>query len=550
MNFTKFAQSIEYRNVYSQFGEDGIIERIFEKIGVANKWCFECGATDGVFFSNTRRLVEQGWQAVLVEADEKHFSRLLKLCDPDSGAVRSKLLNYEGFRYTSPQFALWCCKATHEGETSLDAILKASYAPTDIDLVIIDVDGQDYHLFNTLVAYQPRVILCEYDPNADPDFIPTIGGQGQAGERAIHHVALARGYQVVCKTWCNLVCVRNDLCHLLGEEVVDNRTGLDALGAMIPVKQEDQPAAPEPSGQLLGGFTEQEYIEAKAKREQEGRFMFAACMSTPRWGPVSTMVTIQTALQAWNVPFFSTEGAYWHHHITEAIEKGLKLHPDAILTFDYDSLFCPAPNENDIAKLVTLLVENPDVDVIAPLQLQREGGFLIANSDSGEFELTQPLAAVWFAHFGMTLFRASVFERLRKPWFWEKANPEGSWGEGRIDPDTGFWLNCKDAGIKVCVALDVVLGHGEYGPTFPDDQFRAIRMSGNEWRKNGMRPPANAFNRQRVIQAALNGTYAGAKVNGVAPVAEESPESWPYPPEPEQYPYEPTRAVERLLDRA
>ncbi len=532
MNFTEFAKSIKYKNVYSQFGEDGIIEAIFEKIGVANKWCFECGATDGVFMSNTRRLVEQGWQAVLVEADEKHFSRLLKLCDPDSGAVRSKLPHYEGFRYTSPQFALWCCKATTEGETSISAILKASYAPNDLDLMIIDVDGQDYHLFNTLLDYQPRVVICEFDPNADPDFIPTIGGQGQAGERAIHHVALARGYQVVCKTWCNLVCVRNDLCHLLGEEV-EKRHPLDSLGAMIPVKEDAQPEpepTPESSDVLFGGFTDQEYIEAKAKREQEGRFMFAACMSTPRWGPVSTMVTIQTALTAWNVPFFSTEGAYWHHHLTEAIEKGLRLHPDAIITFDYDSLFCPAPTENDIAKLVTLLVENPDVDVIAPLQLQREGGFLIANSDSGEFELTQPLTPVWFAHFGMTLFRASVFDRIKKPWFWEKPNEAGGWGEGRIDPDTGFWLNCKEAGIKVCVALDVVLGHGEYGPTFPDDQFRPIRMSGNEWRKNGMKPPANAFKRQRVIEAAMNGTYAGAKVDGKSTG-----------PEP---------AVERLLARA
>jgi len=505
VDFTEFAKSIKYKNYTSQFGEDGVIEAIFDKIGAANKWCVECGASDGLFFSNTRKLILGGWDSIQIEANEGRYQKLAELYEDTPGV--HTVCKMVGASHNQPSFE--------------DIFADYPELPKDFDLLIIDVDGQDRHLWNQLTNYQPRVVICEFDPNADPDFVPIIDGPGQAGERDVWHVALARGYQPVCKTWCNLVCVRNDLCHLLGQEV-EKRHLLDSLGAMIPVKDDQPEPAPQPesSDVLFGGFTEQEYIEAKAKREQEGRFMFAACMSTPRWGPVSTMVTIQTALTAWNVPFFSTEGAYWHHHITDAIEKGLRLHPDAIITFDYDSLFCPAPTENDIAKLVTLLVENPHVDVIAPLQLQREGGFLIANSDSGEFELTQPLTPVWFAHFGMTLFRASVFDRIKKPWFWEKPNPEGSWGEGRIDPDTGFWLNCKEAGIKVCVALDVVLGHGEYGPTFPDDQFRPIRMSGNEWRKNGMKPPANAFNRHRVIEAAMNGSYAGAKVNGVAPVVE------------------------------
>jgi hypothetical protein len=385
--------------------------------------------------------------------------------------------------------------------------------PHDFDLLVIDVDGQDYHLWNQLLDYQPRVVICEFNPNADPDFIPTIGGPGQAGERAIHHVALARGYQVVCKTWCNLVCVRNDLCHLLGEEV-EQRSPLASLGGMMPVRDNGEVKEPHNPGLLWGGFTEDDFIKAKADRPKDNKFMFAAAMSTPRWGPLSTMDVIQQALTAWSVPFFRTEGAYWHHHLTDAIERGLKVHPDAIMTFDYDSLFCPLPNESDIAKLIVLLNENPDVDVIAPLQLQRESGSLIAAGD-GEMTISAPLMPVWFAHFGMTLFRVSVFERLAKPWFWEKADPNGGWGEGRIDADTGFWLNCKESGIKVCIATDVVLGHGEYGPTFPDDQFKPIRMSLNEWRKGGQKPPPLAFNRQRFVEAALNGTNPIAKVHGV-----------------------------------
>ena len=499
VNFTEFAKSIQYKNVYSQFGEDGIIEAIFEKIGVENFWCVECGAADGVFMSNTRRLIEQGWKSIQIEANEGQYEKLSRLyvTNPNVHTVCKMV----GASQHQPSFS--------------DIFSAYPHLPQSFDLLVIDTDSQDYHLWNQLLDYQPRVVICEFDPNADPDFIPTIGGEGQAGERAIHHVALARGYQVVCKTWCNLVCVRNDLCHLLGEEVADAPHPLASLGAMIPVRQEGgETQAPESSALLWGGFTEEDFIQAKGQRVKDGRIMFAASMSTPRWGPISTMDVIQQALTPWSVPFFRTEGAYWHHHITDAIERGLKVHPDAILTFDYDSLFCATPNENDIAKLVMHLVENPDVDVIAPLQLQREDGLLIA---SGEEQITtdRPLLPVWFAHFGMTLFRASVFERIQKPWFWEKPDPNGGWGEGRIDPDTGFWLNCKDAGIKVCIAMDVVLGHGEYGPTFPDDQFRPVKMSLNAWRQGGMKPPANAFNWQRFVESALAGNNPLARAKKV-----------------------------------
>lgn len=35
------------RNVSSQYGEDGIIEKILDVIGDCNKWCVEFGSRDG-----------------------------------------------------------------------------------------------------------------------------------------------------------------------------------------------------------------------------------------------------------------------------------------------------------------------------------------------------------------------------------------------------------------------------------------------------------------------------------------------------------------------
>ena len=71
-----------YSNIYSQFGEDGVLAEIFKRIGATNKQCFECGAADGKWFSNSRRLIDEGWSAALIEADPVNWKELDKLDNP------------------------------------------------------------------------------------------------------------------------------------------------------------------------------------------------------------------------------------------------------------------------------------------------------------------------------------------------------------------------------------------------------------------------------------------------------------------------------------
>lgn len=426
------------RNVYSQFGEDGILAAIFERIGTANKWCCECGAADGIFFSNTRKLIEEGWTSLQIEADEKQFEKL--------AARYSEVLGVTCYNY----------KVQTSGAFSFDRLLQKGGAPFDPDLLVIDVDGQDYWLLNSVLKYQPRVVLVEYDPAADPEFIPALNGEGQAGLQAVIKLGIGKYYWPVAVTKTNVVLVRQELCHLLADPVLD-----------APVAEDAPPK-------------------------------IAAVMSTPRVGPLATMDSVFCALAPLNVPLLRGEGAFWHHSLTRGIERALKQGADFILTVDYDTVFEAEPTNNAVAKLACLLFDNPDVDVVVAAQMKREGGELLATT-AREVKLLDALVPITQGHFGLTLFRRRVFERLPKPWFNDVPNEDGEWNENRVDADIAFWKLCAAHDINVQMSLDVMIGHMEWVVTWPGQDLKAVYQPLNDWREKGK--PSEAFDRQRLVAA-------------------------------------------------
>jgi hypothetical protein len=52
---------------YSQTGEDGILRRLFECLGVSPGYLVDIGAGDGWTLSNTRALLERGWKGALFD---------------------------------------------------------------------------------------------------------------------------------------------------------------------------------------------------------------------------------------------------------------------------------------------------------------------------------------------------------------------------------------------------------------------------------------------------------------------------------------------------
>lgn len=175
------------RNDTSQFGEDGLVEAVFERIGTTNQWCFEVGAADGLFFSNTKRLRDAGWRAVLIEGDPLSADKCRAFEGPRVHVVQKKI--------------------KHD---SLDNILAGVGAPIRMDFGVIDIDGQDYWAWDGLKTFRPRVMLVECMYAGDLGFVPPLAGEGQAGRDAIVDLGISKGYLPLAHTLCNVLFVDKD----------------------------------------------------------------------------------------------------------------------------------------------------------------------------------------------------------------------------------------------------------------------------------------------------------------------------------------------------
>jgi hypothetical protein len=179
-------------NITSQFGEDGLVEEIFIRIGIESRICVEFGAWDGKYLSNTWNLWhEKGWKAILIEGDED----------------KAKLLRNNVAAF--PEVIVHRAYISDEGENSLDQVLHYLHVPKTIDLISIDVDGNEYHILDAIKAYKPRLIIVEFNPTI-PHYIEYVCAKNsRIGSSALSLYLLAKkmGYHLVTCTQTNLFLV-------------------------------------------------------------------------------------------------------------------------------------------------------------------------------------------------------------------------------------------------------------------------------------------------------------------------------------------------------
>lgn len=187
-NLNKNQFLLNYRkDISSQFGEDGIIEKIFEIIpgSEQNKWCVEFGAWDGKRYSNTYNLiVNQNWHGVLIEGEKKRWQELVE--------------NYKDV----DRVIAFNCFISFEGKNTLDNVLKETKIPKEFDFLSIDIDGLDYHIWNGLKEYKPKVVVIEYNSfiPGNIEFVQEANFDVMHGNSilSVTKMAKEKGYELIC----------------------------------------------------------------------------------------------------------------------------------------------------------------------------------------------------------------------------------------------------------------------------------------------------------------------------------------------------------------
>ncbi len=206
-------------NIYSQKGEDGIIEEILKNLPKNNRWCVEFGAWDGIFLSNTRKLIEsKDYSAILIEASKTKFRDLQRNYSHDPKVIA--INSFVGWR----------------DEDNLDQILKDTPIPVDFDFLSIDIDGNDYHVWEAMSKYKPKVICIEFNPTIPTEirFVQPSDPSVNQGASLLSLVELGKkkNYELVSVLPHNAFFVRSEYYPLF--QIEDNspeilRVYLDAI---------------------------------------------------------------------------------------------------------------------------------------------------------------------------------------------------------------------------------------------------------------------------------------------------------------------------------
>ena len=135
--------------VYSQCDEDGIIQKIFRRIGTGNRVFVEFGVETGVE-CNTVKLLVEGWSGVWLDGSPANVAQIQKHfeCFVRDGRLRA----IQSF-------------ITAE---NINSLIAQGGVTGDIDLLSIDIDRNDYWVWQAIEIVKPRVVVIEYNATLRP----------------------------------------------------------------------------------------------------------------------------------------------------------------------------------------------------------------------------------------------------------------------------------------------------------------------------------------------------------------------------------------------
>jgi hypothetical protein len=129
--------------VFSQFGDDGIIQWLVNKLPLPFKTFVEFGV-ENYRESNTRfLLVNNYWSGLVIDGDEKNVS-----------SIKNEQI------YTFFDLQAECSFITTD---NINTLIQSANFNKDVGILSIDIDGNDYWVWHTIDRIEPIIIICEYN---------------------------------------------------------------------------------------------------------------------------------------------------------------------------------------------------------------------------------------------------------------------------------------------------------------------------------------------------------------------------------------------------
>ena len=138
----------EFR-VFSQFGEDGIIQYLVQRVPIENKVFVEFGVED-YSESNTRfLLVHDNWRGLVMDGGDSHLA----------------FLRRTGLDWRHDIEA----KVAFVDRDNINGLIASAGIRGDIGLLSVDIDGNDYWVLEAIEVVSPRILVAEYNSNFGPE---------------------------------------------------------------------------------------------------------------------------------------------------------------------------------------------------------------------------------------------------------------------------------------------------------------------------------------------------------------------------------------------
>jgi hypothetical protein len=195
-------------SVFSQWGEDGILQHLARHLVVSNRTFVEFGVED-FREANCRLLLQKdGWEGHVIDGSPTNIERITS----DVSHWRWPLT----------------AKAAFITRDNVDALLAESGFDRDLGILSVDVDGIDYHLLEALSGWTPSIVVVEYNAVFGSTHAVTVpydpgfrrlekhpsGLYYGASLPAFDHLLTSRGYSLAGVNYAgnNAFFVRTELC--------------------------------------------------------------------------------------------------------------------------------------------------------------------------------------------------------------------------------------------------------------------------------------------------------------------------------------------------